>query len=146
MADFIGLLNEPAGPAARQRIPVIGYAQAGAEGYFDDAGYPVGSGWDEVLFPDIGDPHAYAVEVSGDSMLPMYRDGDVLVVSPQAAENVRRGDRVVVRTTAGEVMVKELARISANRIELKSLNAEHPDRMLKRDEVAWIARVVWVSQ
>ena len=68
-----------------------------AEGYFDDAGYPVGTGWDEVVFPDVGDPHAYALEVSGDSMEPVYRDGDVIIVSPERFDP-GKGDRVVVRS------------------------------------------------
>ena len=144
MGEFVRLLGEPAVDGVRQRIPVIGYAQAGDSGFFDDAGYPVGSGWDEVVFPDVGDPHAYALEISGDSMEPVYRDGDLIVVSPAA--NLRRGDRVVVRTNGGEVMCKELARMSANRIELKSVNTDHPDRSLQREEVAWMARVLWTSQ
>ena len=30
---------------------MIGYAKAGSRGYFDDAGFPTGAGWDELLFP-----------------------------------------------------------------------------------------------
>src|SRR5271155_5239756 len=101
-----------------RRIPLIGLAQAGGEGYFDDGGYPVGGGWDEVSLPDIADPNAYALEISGESMEPVFRDGDVVVVSPAAP--IRRGDRVVVRTTGGEVMAKQLTRRSARRVELKS--------------------------
>ncbi len=41
-------------------------------------------------------------------MLPLYRDGDVLIVAPSA--QVRRNDRVVVKTRGGEVMAKVLAR------------------------------------
>jgi len=144
MAEFVGLMGEQPGAAARQRVPIIGYAQAGAEGYFDDAGYPVGTGWDEVVFPDVGDPHAYALEVSGDSMEPVYRDGDVIIVSPESS--IRKGDRVVVRTEGGEVMAKELLRQSANKLELGSLNEAHPPRSLKRGEVAWMARIIWASQ
>jgi len=143
-ADFVGLIGDRPGASPRQRVPIIGYAQAGNQGFFDDAGYPVGNGWDEVVFPDLGDPHAYALEVSGDSMTPVYRDGDTIVLSPSAT--VRRGDRVVVKTGGGEVMAKELARMSANRIELKSINPEHPDRTLRRDEVLWMARIIWASQ
>ncbi len=142
MAEFVRLLAEP-GEAA-PRIPILGYAQAGAEGYFDDAGYPAGAGWDEVLFPEVGDPNAYALEISGDSMEPVYRDGDRIIVSPAAS--IRRGDRVVVRTTSGEVMAKELARQSANRLELRSFNPAHPMRTLKRAELAWAARILWASQ
>jgi len=142
--EFVDLVDEGAGAGAVRRIPVIGYAQAGSEGYFDDAGYPTGSGWDEVVLPRIEDPHAYALEISGDSMEPVYRDGDVVVVSPGAS--IRRGDRVIVRSTRGEVMAKQLARRSARKVELSSLNSSHPDRILDAEEVQWMARVVWASQ
>lgn len=135
------------GNAARnivRRVPLIGFAQAGGEGFFDDGGYPVGGGWDEVSLPEIGDPNAYALEISGDSMEPVFRDGDQVIVSPNAP--TRRGDRVVVRTLQGEVMAKELARRSARRIELLSLNPQHPHRGFDLSEVAWVHRIIWVSQ
>ena len=142
MAEFISLLGEPSESA--RRIPIIGYAQAGAAGYFDDAGYPAGTGWDEVLFPEPADADAYALEISGDSMEPLYREGDRIIVSPQAG--IRRGDRVVVRTRDGEVMAKEVARLTAQRIVLRSFNPDHPERSFNRREIAWMARVVWASQ
>jgi phage repressor protein C with HTH and peptisase S24 domain len=144
LAEFVALVGDDAGQALAQRIPVIGHAQAGQQGFFDDAGFPVGTGWDEVLFPHVGDPHAYALEVSGDSMEPVYRDGDLIVVSPQAA--VRRGDRVVVKTTEGEVMAKQLVRQTVSRIELTSLNASHDDRTVPLEQLAFMARIVWASQ
>ena len=130
--------------AASRRIPLIGLAQAGRQGFFDDGGYPVGGSWDEVSLPEIGDPHAYALEISGDSMEPVFRDGDQVIVSPAAP--VRRGDRVVARTAKGEVMAKQLGRLSARRVELKSLNPDHPDRTFERSDVAWIHRIIWASQ
>jgi phage repressor protein C with HTH and peptisase S24 domain len=130
--------------SATRRIPLIGLAQAGNEGFFDDGGYPVGGAWDEVSLPEIGDQNAYALEISGDSMEPVFRDGDMVIVSPAAP--IRRGDRVVVRTVSGEVMAKQLARRSARRVELKSLNPSHPDRSFDLAEVAWIHRIVWASQ
>lgn len=127
-----------------RRIPLIGFAQAGGDGFFDDGGFPVGGGWDEVSLPEIADPNAYALEISGDSMEPVYHDGDMVIVSPIAP--IRRGDRVVVRTTKGEVMAKQLARRSARRIELKSLNPDHSDYSFDLTEVAWLHRIVWASQ
>jgi len=127
-----------------RRVPLIGLAQAGGEGYFDDGGYPVGGGWDEVSLPEIADPNAYALEISGESMEPVFRDGDLVIVSPSAP--IRRGDRVVVRTIGGEVMAKQLARRSARRVELKSLNPEHSDRSFDLTDVTWIHRIVWASQ
>jgi phage repressor protein C with HTH and peptisase S24 domain len=132
------------GPRPSRRIPLIGLAQAGGEGFFDDAGFPVGGSWDEISLPEIGDPNAYALEISGDSMEPVFRDGDVVIVSP--ASPVRRGDRVVVRTRLGEVMAKELKRQSAKRIELASLNPAHPDYSFDLPDIAWLHRILWASQ
>src|SRR5277367_3847023 len=69
--------------------------------------------------PAVSDEYAYALEVSGQSMEPAYREGDVIIISPAA--QIRRGYRVVVRTKGGEVMAKELKRRTAKTIELRSL-------------------------
>ena len=139
---FVSLVE--AGGVAARAVPLLGFAEAGAGGYFDDGGFPAGEGWDEIAFPAVTDEHAYALEVSGQSMEPAYRDGDIIVVSPAAP--IRRGDRVVVRTRGGEVMAKELKRKTARSIELKSLNAQHADRTLPVADVLWIARILWASQ
>jgi phage repressor protein C with HTH and peptisase S24 domain len=140
---FIALISETARPIT-QAVPLIGFAEAGSRGYFDDGGFPVGKGWDEIAFPSVNDEHAYALEISGNSMEPAYRKGDVIVVSPAAP--TRRGDRVVVKTKDGEVMVKQLARKTAKSIELHSLNPEHAARTLPMSDVLWVARIVWASQ
>lgn len=127
-----------------QSIPLLGLAQAGSGGFFDDAGFPAGEGWDAVEFPRPDGDSVYALEISGDSMMPFYRDGDRIIVSPEAS--VRRGDRVVVRTHEGEVMAKVLSRKTASQIELESLNPEHETRKLPLSEVDWVARILWASQ
>jgi phage repressor protein C with HTH and peptisase S24 domain len=140
--DFVALVGGRKMTA--RPLPLLGFAQAGAGGYFDSSGYPAGSGWDEVSFPDVQDEALYALEIQGDSMLPVYRDGDRIVVSPSAA--IRRGDRVVVQTTDGEIMAKELKRQTNRTVELTSLNADHAERVLPVSDVAWMARIMWVSQ
>ena len=127
-----------------QPIPLIGLTQAGAGGFFDDGGFPVGGGWDQIRSPKADDENAYALEVTGDSMQPLYRDGGILVVSPNAG--VRKGDRVVLRTTDGEVMAKVLVRRTAKTIELASVNPAHPNLVFPVDRIDWIARIVWESQ
>jgi len=130
--------------AAPQNIPLIGLAQAGSAGYFDDAGYPTRGSWDEISFPGTTDHHVFALEISGDSMEPVFRDGDIVIVSPE--ESVRRGDRVVVRTKEGEVMAKVLKRKTAGYIQLSSFNPNHEDREFQLDEVDWIHRILWAAQ
>ncbi len=153
--QFTGFLNDhpqaaalPEGvfPPQSSAIPLLGFAQAGAGGFFDDGGFPAGQGWDEVEFPVAPDRKSgvYALEVQGDSMLPLYRDGDVLIVEPSA--QVRRGDRVVVKTREGEVMAKVLLRQTPRAIELLSLNPEHSNRSFEMGDIEWIARIIWASQ
>jgi phage repressor protein C with HTH and peptisase S24 domain len=148
LPDFLRgkVANRSSGGMRRgSKIPLLGCAQAGQAGYFDDAGFPAGQGWEMIDFPKMEDPNVYALEVSGASMEPLYRDGDILIVSPHA-ENLRRGDRVVVRTKKGEVMAKQLNRLTQAQVTLKSLNDEFEDINLPREAVQWVARILWVSQ
>jgi phage repressor protein C with HTH and peptisase S24 domain len=139
-------LPQGAFPPQADPIPLLGFAQAGAGGFFDDGGFPAGQGWDVVEFPASPSRKAgvYALEVQGDSMLPLYRDGDVLIIEPGA--QVRRGDRVVVKSRDGEVMCKVMMRQTAKSIELLSLNPDHPNRSFDMQDVEWVARVIWASQ
>jgi phage repressor protein C with HTH and peptisase S24 domain len=145
MASFLGL----AAPGVRRRpvhgpVPLLGFAQAGAGGFFDDAGFPAGAGWEEVAFPANAGDNVFALQVTGDSMMPLYRDGDRLIVARDA--NCRKGDRVVVKTTDGEVMAKILMKKTARVVELASLNPAHPGRSFSPRDIEWIARIIWASQ
>jgi phage repressor protein C with HTH and peptisase S24 domain len=137
---FMQMAERPSAPT----VPLLGLAQAGSGGFFDSAGFPAGQGWEEVALPMPGEGGIYALEVQGDSMEPLYREGDRIVVSP--TEQVRRGDRVVVKTRDGEVMAKILARQTAKQIELHSVNPAYEPRLIETAEIEWIARIIWASQ
>ncbi|SDT16415.1 S24 family peptidase [Bradyrhizobium canariense] len=139
---FVQLIGDTV-PTA-QAVPLLGLAQARADDAFDDRGFPAGKNWDEVDLPSLDDEHAFALEISGDSMRPAYRDGDIILVSP--ATTIRRGDRVVVKTRDGELTIRELKRRTAKTLELQSLDPAHADRTLAAADVAWIARIVWAKQ
>jgi phage repressor protein C with HTH and peptisase S24 domain len=140
---FVTLITDGVRPVI-STVPLIGFAQAGDGGHFDDSGFPVGRGWDEIELPHVTDEQAYALKIQGESMKPTYRPGDVIIVSPSSP--IRKGDRIVVRTRDGEVMVKELRRRTSKTIELKSLNAEHRDRVFPVNDIDWMARILWASQ
>lgn len=150
LEEFTGLVEGRGGlghqaPAVRRSlVPLLGFAQAGAGGFFDDAGFPAGQGWDLIELPAQSTETSYALKVQGDSMLPLYRNGDVLIVEPGAT--TRKGDRVVVKTNGGEVMAKVLERQTTTSIVLVSLNPDHPDRDIPTSDVEWVARIVWASQ
>ena len=140
--EFAALLAGKSGGAGRA-VPIVGMARAGADGFFDEQGFPVGSD-ETVRFPDLGEDRVYALEIAGDSMEPVFRAGDIVIVQPGAS--VRRGDRVVVRTRAGEVMAKLLGRRNEQMVELLSLNPAHKPREIPAADVDWIARILWASQ
>ena len=143
--EFADLLSGRKGqPPKLKQIPLLGLARAGKGGFFDDSGFPQGNGWDEIDVPGVTDNTAYALEITGDSMLPVYREGDTIIVSPGAT--VRKGDRVVVRTTDGQVMAKVMQRQTAKNVELASFNAAHDTKTLDMKDVDWMARIIWASQ
>lgn len=140
MEDFVALAENRPAPYA----PLLGFAKAGNDGYFDSDGYPAGDGWEEIRFPGIENRNVYALQITGDSMEPVYRAGDRIVVDPEA--DLRRGDRIVARTTEGEVLAKELGRRTARSVELLSLNPEYEPRTIPKSQIDWIARILWASQ
>ncbi|MDF1680549.1 helix-turn-helix transcriptional regulator [Ponticaulis sp.] len=125
-------------------VPLIGLAQAGNDGYFDDSGFPVGQGWEAIRFPGLTDEAVYALEITGDSMEPIFREGDRVIVAPGA--QVRRGDRVVAKTVQGEILAKTLGRTTEDTVELISANPAYPVRKEARAAIRWMARILWASQ
>jgi phage repressor protein C with HTH and peptisase S24 domain len=143
--EFMDLLSGRKGQAPRlKQIPMLGFAKAGKGGFFDDSGFPSGNGWEEIDVPGVTDTTAYGLEITGNSMEPVYREGDTIIVSPGAT--VRKGDRVVVRTSDGQVMAKIMLRQTARTLELGSFNSAHETKTLDMKDVDWMARIIWASQ
>ena len=142
LGEFAALAHDAVErPAA---VPLLGMAQAGQDGYFDDAGLPVGDGWEQTDLPRPKDS-LLSLRIVGDSMDPLYREGDRIIVDREATE-VRKGDRVVVRTTGGETLAKEIGALTAQVVTLASVNPAYGARTLARNEIVWMGRILWVSQ
>jgi phage repressor protein C with HTH and peptisase S24 domain len=140
--SFARLIGDDSGDG--RSVPLLGLAQAGASGAFDEAGSPSGKGWTELALPTAEDNHTFALEISGDALAPTYRDGGIILVSPGAA--IRKGDRVVVKTKVGEITVATLKRRTAKALDLQPLDASQGERTMAAGDVAWVARIVWASQ
>lgn len=67
---------------AAVEVPLINSVAAGYPTDFTDLGYPARVADEYVRVPDVRDPDAFAARVVGDSMLPDYREGDIVVFSP----------------------------------------------------------------
>ena len=144
LEDFLRLI-EPSGTLRRSVIPMIGIEKAKSVEAFTDDGMPnKGPGWDEIEFPDFGQEKVFALEITGDGLRPLYRDGDILVVSPTAS--TRRGDRLVVCTRGGQIFAHELRRRLATTLEMTSLTNGQEDVIIPVGEVSWSARIMWARQ
>jgi len=149
LAELVSLVGEGDATALARRIPLLNHAQAAQGERFDGDGRPLRNSWDEVLFPQVDDESAYAIEIMGTDWEPVYRDGDLIIVSPAA--NVRRGDRVLIKTENSLILARRLLRQSAHKVELGSINAktgdEAPgDEVLDTQSITWMSRIVWASQ
>ena len=142
LGEFAALAHDaPERPAT---VPMLGMAQAGQDGFFDDAGLPVGDGWEQTDLPRPRET-LLSLRVTGDSMAPVYREGDRIIVDREASD-VRKGDRVVVRTTGGETLAKEVAGLTAKAVTLASINPAYEPRVVARKDIVWMGRILWVSQ
>ena len=137
-------LIEPSGSLRRSMIPLIGIEEAASGKIFTEEGMPgEGPGRDAIEFPNVEQEKVFALAVTGDALSPLYRDGDILIVSPTAS--TRKGDRIVVCTTRGEILAKELKRRSAKTLTMTSL-AKDEDQVIPAEEIAWTARIMWARR
>jgi phage repressor protein C with HTH and peptisase S24 domain len=140
--SFVRLIGDP--DRATRLIPLLSFAEAANGRALDDEGFPTGEARSAMALPFADDEHAYALEISGDTLRPAYRDGDVVVVAP--ATPIQRGDRVVVKTSEGELTIGEMKRRTARTLELQALDSTGAERTLAASDIAWVARIVWVKQ
>ena len=142
LGEFATLAQDA--PERPSTVPMLGMAQAGLDGFFDDAGLPIGDGWEQTELPRTKET-LLSLRVTGDSMAPLYREGDRIIVDREASD-VRKGDRVVVRTTGGETLAKEVTGLTARAVTLASVNPAYEPRVVARKDIVWMGRILWVSQ
>lgn len=130
-------------PANHQAIPVVGTAQLGSNGYWAELEYPVGHGDGYVDFYS-SDPNAYALRCKGDSMAPRIKDGEFVVVEPNATPHP--GDEVMVKSEDGRVMIKELLYVRDGLVHLASVNEAHGRITIPVDQVAAMHLVAGIAK
>ena len=110
--------------SAGRLVPVINKVAAGYPSDFNDLDYPVGVADDYVRCPDLHDPNAFAVRVVGDSMEPRFRQGDIVIFSPEA--EVHNGDDCFVRfAMPHETTFKRVFFESDDKVRLQPRNEKY---------------------
>jgi phage repressor protein C with HTH and peptisase S24 domain len=125
-------------------LPLMTLGQNVADGAFDSSGKPAGKSWGKTIFPafDEGERPHFALKIAGRAFEPLYRPGDVLILSHDA--KIQRGDRVLARTKRGELVLCEAQKPgAAGKAVLKPLAGDDGETL---GAVSWAARILWVSQ
>lgn len=140
-SDFADLVSGQAGIS----LPVLDLPDDDAQSHFSKTGRPNGQSWPRVHFPGRAfDAEAFALDVVDHSLAPTYRLGDRLVVSPHAETQI--GDRVVIMSSGRNLVIGELGRSAERYIEIRPLADDAPALILNKNELTWMARILWVSQ
>jgi len=129
---------------ASAEIPVVAFASAGPGIEFTDQGFPTGAGmYNLPRPPGLSDPNAFAVEISGDSMVPKYLDGQVVVVDTR--KQPVSGDYAVVGLVNGEKYVKRY-RPAGGRIVLESVNSLYPPVVVEPQDIRFAYKIAWARE
>lgn len=131
------------GEAVCGRVPLINKVAAGYPRDFTDLDYPARIADEYVPSPMIHDPDAFAATVCGDSMLPTYHEGDIVVFSPLA--DVTEGCDCFVRLEPDHETTFKRVYFDAKHqtVRLQPLNPEFAPSILPRERVAGLYRAVW---
>lgn len=129
-------------PRTLAKIPVVGTAQLGDDGYWAEMDYPTGHGDGFVEFY-CRDNNAYAVRCRGSSMMPRIRDGEFVVLETKASPIP--GDDVLVKHADGRVMVKRYLYERDGMIHLMSINEAFPPHAFPRSEVELFHKVCGIA-
>ena len=142
--------GEPDGPALTPlpvQVPIINKVRAGYPTEFTDLGYPARIADDYISTPDLYDPEAFAARVVGDSMAPAYREGDVVVFSPER-DTPAGADCFVRLHRDNESTFKrvyfERSEGGGHLIRLQPINPAYPPRTVEREEVAGMYAAAYV--
>lgn len=138
LADYNISDHNPPQRIAPTRIPIVGNAQAGPDGYWDDMGHLEHS--DEFVEIPCADPKAYALRVRGDSMSPAIRNGWVIVVEPDG--QLSPGEFAVVCTTDGLCMVKEFMYQRGDEYTFISINQDHKPITVSQANITRLAPII----
>jgi SOS-response transcriptional repressor LexA len=128
---------EPAPRGRAHEIPVVTWVTAGMWREVCDAFEPGDA--DEWIESDLRGRNVFALRVTGDSMEPEFKDGEVIIVNPHV--EAVPGDYIVVKNPDEEATFKQLKRYGSRWV-LHPLNPRYPDQEVSRGEFRIIGRVV----
>jgi SOS-response transcriptional repressor LexA len=133
---------------ATRAVPVINRVSAGYPSDFTDLSYPPKVADEYVGCPEVNDTDAFAARVHGESMMPKYRPGDIVIFSPAA--DPREGDDCFVRFEDGQTTFKRIffeSDAAGERvIRLQPRNAKFPPQLVPAERISGLYRALYKYQ
>ena len=127
--------GEQAAPSSQRLVPVIDYASVGKWAHVTDPYEPGGM---EIITTDLDvGGRAFALIITGDSMLPEFRRGDKIIIDPEVSP--KPGDFVIAKLEGDdEATFKKYRPRGADMddqpvIELVPLNEDWPTQTISTD-------------
>jgi phage repressor protein C with HTH and peptisase S24 domain len=139
--DFLRLTRAHA-PWPSRSLPLLPLNTVRVE-HFDAKGAPQGPAWETIAFPQIEGEAIYALEITDQTYLPIYREGTQLILGRAAP--LRRGDRIAVYRHDGKLDLAVFSRQTDSGLTLSPLHGGD-DALLARESIRDVARILWASQ
>ena len=132
-------------------VPVINRVSAGYPKDFTDLNYPKGVADEYISCPDVADKDAFAARVHGDSMVPKYREGDIVIFSPAAP--AKSGDDCFIRFDDGQTTFKrvffendESAGDGGAVLRLQPRNEKYRSQIIPAERVSGVYKAMYKYQ
>lgn len=126
-------LNEDADiDILKNKIPILGTVKAGYNWLAEEniTGYITDSDIIKNYEKNIGE--YFALKVTGDSMLPLLSEGDLVIVHKQS--DVESGQTAIILINGDEATVKKVIKTNDG-IELHSMNPYYPKKKFSFDDI-----------
>ncbi len=127
-------------------IPVINNIAAGYPTEFTDLDYPAAVADEYIACPDITDPDAFAARVVGDSMEPDYREGDIVVFSPQLPTPSGTDCFVRFERDSHTTFKRIYVEADERSIRLQPLNNTYAPQVVDREAIAGMYAASYVMR
>lgn len=145
--DFMLMAGDQPIPGTKAaHLPLVSFSMAAKDALFDENGLPLDSisGWEKIDFPCVAKPGMWALEMTTNTYAPVYPEGCLLLIAPQT--EIRRRDRVVIQLMNGPMILGELVRETNHHIDIQPLTTDATGLSVERQQLAFMARIVWASQ
>ncbi len=141
--DFIALSKAEGISYKPETIALIDIEKLGDKKHIDDNGALIRKNCNAIKFPNIQDNKIFAIDITTNKFEPWFKSGNMLIISPNA--DIRRGDRLVLKTVDNEIIIGELIKKTVQKTEIKEI-CSGKNMELKNNDILWSYRIIWTSQ